>query len=128
MVKAYYRGSCNSSKQAFLWFEKYGINIEKIRMSKVSKEDLMRALSLNDKGIEGIVKRKSRISRGNKEQLSEIESMTLSEALDFLTKNTQLLQTPIIIEDNKALVGFNIDDIRQFLPKEYRRNSNFKKY
>lgn len=124
MIKAYYRGSCNSSKQAFLWFKKHGIEIEKIRMSKISKEVLIKTLSLNDKGIDGIVKRKSKISKDNKEQLSKIESMTINEALDYLIINSQLLQTPIITGKNKALVGFNIDDIRQFLPKEYRRNSN----
>ena len=33
-----------------------------------------------------------------------------------------VLQTPIIIDGNNYLIGYNEDEIRKFLPKEYRRH------
>lgn len=47
--------------------------------------------------------------------------MPLNEALKLLCDHPKLLRRPIIISDSKIQVGFNEDDIRQFIPRPVRR-------
>jgi regulatory protein spx len=39
----------------------------------------------------------------------------------YSQENPELLKTPLILEGNKLLVGYNKEQIRIFLPKIYRR-------
>ncbi|MFK4881504.1 MULTISPECIES: ArsC/Spx/MgsR family protein [Lactococcus] len=50
-----------------------------------------------------------------------MEYLSFSEALDFLISHPHLFQTPIITNDHTPLIGYNENEIRKFLPKEYRR-------
>lgn len=121
MIRIYYKKGCNSTKRALSWFEKYQIKVDMHNINKISKEDIIEILILNDKGIDGIVKNSSRISPKNRIRLNKIRKMNFNECIDYLTMNPKLLQTPIIIGKKKYLIGFDINKIRQFLPKKYRR-------
>lgn len=46
--------------------------------------------------------------------------MNMDDALEYIRYNPDMLQTPIIFEKNKLLVGFHIEEIRQFIPSIYR--------
>ena len=48
--------------------------------------------------------------------------MTLNEALDYLLSNSDLLPTPIIMDEKNFLIGYNENEIRKFLPKKLRRS------
>lgn len=122
MIKIYYRGSCSSSRRVLSWFEKYNIEVQKHQISKVEKSDLLKILQLSDRGLQDILKRPGKSSPIIQKSLSYLESLSFNEALDFLLYNPQVLQTPIIIKNDNFLVGYNEDEIRQFLPKEYRRH------
>ncbi|KXT60325.1 ArsC/Spx/MgsR family protein [Lactococcus sp. DD01] len=50
--------------------------------------------------------------------------MNFDAGIDFLLDNPELLQSPIVIDSNKYMIGFNSDDIRQFLPKKFRKISS----
>ncbi|MFQ6324169.1 ArsC/Spx/MgsR family protein [Lactococcus garvieae] len=49
--------------------------------------------------------------------------MILNEAINYIKVNPDFLRSPIIIEKDKVLIGYNPEQIRMFLPKEYRRKS-----
>nr|WP_285004996.1 ArsC/Spx/MgsR family protein [Lactococcus garvieae] len=51
-----------------------------------------------------------------------MELLSFNEALDFVLSHPYVLQTPIIIDGKNYLIGYNEDEIRKFLPKEYRRH------
>ena len=121
MIRIYYRGSCFSSKRAFAWFEKYNIHVEKKRISKLDKKELIELLSLSNEGLKEILKSAGRSSKGVQELIDRVMGLSFNESLDFLIAHPEILQTPIIMGDNKLLIGYNEDEIRQFLPKEYRR-------
>ncbi|WP_285046977.1 ArsC/Spx/MgsR family protein [Lactococcus petauri] len=61
-------------------------------------------------GLKAIVKRPGKSS-------SEVK-----EALDFILSHPYVMPTPIIMEGNNHFIGYNEDEIRIFLPKEYRRH------
>lgn len=122
MIKVYFRGSCGSSRRAFSWVEKYNINVQKYQISKMTRSDLVKLLKLSDEGLKDIVKRPGKSSSEVRDAITYMELLSFNEALDFVLSNPYVLQTPIIIDGNNYLVGYNEDEIRKFLPKEYRRH------
>ncbi|MGY0181277.1 ArsC/Spx/MgsR family protein [Lactococcus garvieae] len=121
MIKVYCKKGCGSTKRALDWFRKYQIEIKTFRINHISDDDLVEILSVSTKGFASIVKSSSRISSKNKQKLINLKDMNFNEGIKYLIENPNLLQTPIILGEKKSLVGFNPDDIRQFLPKKYRR-------
>lgn len=122
MIKVYYRGSCGSSRRAFAWFEKYNINVEKQQISKMTRNDLIKLLQHSDEGLKAIVKRPGKSSSEVKDALKYMEHLSLNEALDFILSHPYVMPTPIIMDGNNHFIGYNEDEIRLFLPNEYRRH------
>lgn len=123
MIKIYYRGSCASSKNAIKWFEIRQMEFKIIKIRDISRVELIKVLSLTDKGIYGIVKNpdNSKITSLYIKKIRSINAMNFNEALSYLEENPAFLKTPIIIGDNKCMVGFNNESIREFIPRKYRR-------
>lgn len=88
----------------------------------MSREDLFNLLKLSDGGLKEIVKRSWKCGSEVKESLKYMERLSFNEALDFLLSHPNVLQTPIIMEEPNYLIGYNEDEIRKFLPKEYRHH------
>lgn len=122
MIKIYYRGSCGSSHRALDWFKKYNINVQKLRISEINRDDLLKLLQHSSEGIKDIVKNPVMCCTEVKNSLKFMEQLSFNEALDFLILHPHVLQTPIIMDDPKHFIGYNGDEIRVFLPKEYRRH------
>ncbi|WP_285015615.1 Spx/MgsR family RNA polymerase-binding regulatory protein [Lactococcus garvieae] len=122
MVKVYYRNRCTSSKRAIQWLNDYDIDISKKNMQEISNDELVNILSSTNNGISDILRNYKKFSSYKKLKVDVLKEMTFNEALDFLKKNTDIIQTPIIIEEKKILIGYNSEQIRMFLPKEYRRS------
>ncbi|WP_431734228.1 ArsC/Spx/MgsR family protein, partial [Lactococcus formosensis] len=57
---------------------------------------------------------KAFVSKGFKFEQGSVE-------LKKADRNAYLLRSPIVLDDNKVQVGYNMDDLRQFFPREYRR-------
>lgn len=122
MITLYYRGSCNSSQRALAWFESNKIKVNIKKMSSITEKDLITLLSLTNKGIEEIVKGSSKCSPETNLKISKLYEMTLNEGICYIRKNYDILQSPIILEKNKFLIGYNVDEIRKFIPRSYRVN------
>ncbi len=84
----------------------------------MSKEDLIKILSLTENGLEDIIAVRGKTYL-NLEQ--EFESLSLEEAIRLIQKNPRLLKRPLIFDDNRLLVGFNEEGIRAFVPTEVRK-------
>lgn len=123
MIKIYYKGSCGSSRRAISWFEKYNIDVQKQQISKITRNDLVKLLKYSDEGLIDILKRPGKSSTEVKYALRYMELLSFNEALDFLLSHPYVLQTPIIMDERNHLIGYNVDEIRKFLPKEYRRHN-----
>ncbi|MGL4248159.1 MAG: ArsC/Spx/MgsR family protein [Lactococcus garvieae] len=122
MIKVYYRGSCGSSRRTLSWFKKYNMDVKKLQISKMTRNDLVKILQLSDGGLKDIVKRPRKSRSEVRDALKYMELLSFNEALDFVLSHPYVLQTPIIMDGNNHLIGYNEDEIRKFLPKEYRRH------
>lgn len=122
MIKIYYSRRCHSSQRALSWLKKYDLNIQKKKITSISKKDLLNLLQFSDEGLKDILKRPERSGSKVSNSLNYIDSLSLNDALDYIITNPDTLQTPVIIDGKNYLVGYNEYEIRKFLPKEYRRH------
>lgn len=120
MIKVYLSGSCSSCRKARKWLRKRQLEFMEINLSStvMSKEDLIKILSLTENGLEDIIAVRGKTYL-NLEQ--EFESLSLEEAIRLIQKNPRLLKRPLIFDDNRLLVGFNEGGIRAFVPTEVRK-------
>ncbi|MZJ92947.1 Spx/MgsR family RNA polymerase-binding regulatory protein [Collinsella aerofaciens] len=120
MIRLYTQSSCHSSRVARQWLEAHGIEFKEKNFSVDSPtvHDPKRILSLTEHGVDDII---SARSKDYPEIAPKLPEMPLNEALKLLCDHPKLLRRPIIISDSKIQVGFNEDDIRQFIPRPVRR-------
>ncbi|MFQ6324139.1 ArsC/Spx/MgsR family protein [Lactococcus garvieae] len=123
MIYLYCRRRCISSIKAIQWFNKYGLKVCVKFSGQISREELITVLASTDKGISDLLKHHSHCSDVELSKHYLIKKMKLNQAIDYIKVNPTLLKSPIIIENNKVLIGFNQDQIRIFLAKVYRRKS-----
>lgn len=121
MIKVYYDKRGTSSRRALAWFKKYNIEVEKINICDIQKKDLIQMLSFSNEGIPEILKRSTKSSLETKQKIAFLMGLPLEQGYRFLTCHPEVLQTPIIIDRGKYLVGYNEEEIRKFLPKAYRQ-------
>lgn len=97
-----------------MWFERYGIDFEKQNISQITIDDLLKILSLTTEGMNELFKNPERINHKNEEELEKVADMKLKSALYYLKMNTSLFKTPIILDENNYLIGYNSAEIRRF--------------
>lgn len=122
MNTIYHRSSCTSSKNTITWFKKYGIPVEVVSIENITNEALIKLLSLTKGGIDDIIKNKTRSNSVVVHKVEYLESLSFNEALEYLLKNPILLKSPLLIGENRYMIGFHSENIREFIPKSYRRH------
>ncbi|WP_407350381.1 ArsC/Spx/MgsR family protein [Lactococcus garvieae] len=121
MITLYYSLSSTSSKQAMNWFKSRDMKICKKRGYDISREDILRVLSLSETGFSEFLKSRGNTGRETQEKLAFVESLSFSEAIDYVLAHPEIIRLPITFDDKRLLVGFNGEEIRQFIPKAYRK-------
>ncbi|MFQ6324185.1 ArsC/Spx/MgsR family protein [Lactococcus garvieae] len=119
MLRLYYDLRNSSSRKAIEWFKSMNIEISIKRIQSITRGELLHALYLSDDGFTAILKGKA----GNdiERMKNEVQQMNFSEAVDFILVHTELLKVPIILDENKLMIGFNSEEIRKFTSRAYRR-------
>jgi regulatory protein spx len=120
MIQMYITSSCSSCRKAKKWFEKYHIDFKEknIFAMRLTREEIFEILRHTENGFEDIISDRSKIV---KESNVDFDAMSINELADYIIDHPTMLRRPIIIEDDKLLVGYNEDEIRMFFPKELRK-------
>lgn len=128
MIRIYYHNRNNKSYWCALnWFKRYGIEVEKKHISKLSRADLIKLLSFTDWGIDEVVKRSNKCSEKVRDEIEYMKGMTFDQAIEFLISHPSVFQTPIIFEEKNYMIGYNEQEIRKFFPKSYRFRKHTRK-
>lgn len=119
MIKVYTSPSCSSCRKVKKWFFDNDIPfIEKNILGPTFQEkDVYDILSKTENGVEDIIAKRSKIVM---ESGVDIDSMTIKQLVKFVLDNPTVLKRPIIVDDNKMVVGYNPDEIAVFIPKAKR--------
>lgn len=113
MIILYYTISNSSCRKATKWFETHDISITSKKLKQICKKDLLRALALSNNGFDDILKKQVN-------QVHQVYSMSFNEGVDYILKNPEVLRVPLIISENKLVLGYNSEDIRVFLSQSQR--------
>lgn len=120
MVKIFTTNSCSSCKKAIQWLKDHKIEyVEKNLFTEpITRDDIRVMLENTENGFEDIISTRSKIIST---QNIDIDSMSYNQLIEFIINNPSILRRPIIVDDAKLQVGYNDDDIRVFIPKEFRK-------
>jgi len=120
MVELYLSPSCTSCRKARAWLTDHKVPYQEHNIfTQPLKEDALRSiLSKTENGTEDLISMRSKIFQ--KLNL-DVESLSMNELIKLIEENPSLLRRPIIVDDKRMQIGFNEDDIRVFLPRDYRR-------
>lgn len=121
MIRFYYDFRNASSRKAIEWFKSMNIEISTKRIQNIPREELLHALYLSERGFTDILKGKGKAGSDIERMKNEVQQMNFSDALDFILVHTDLLKVPIILDENKLMIGFNSEEIRKFTSRAYRR-------
>jgi regulatory protein spx len=82
-------------------------------------------LTLTDNGFSDLLKGSGKDIDLLAEVMSEDDSVT--DWVDYIAEHLGVLKFPILLGENKLMVGYNSDEIRKFIPQKVRdaqRNMN----
>ena len=119
MIKLYMSPSCSSCRKVKKFFEDEGIPYQEknIFNATLDPNELKDMLRKSENGTEDIISKKSKIIKEGK---VDVDSMTITEMIDFIRKNPSVLKRPIMIDDRRMQVGYNKEEIRTFIPRAKR--------
>lgn len=120
MISIYTVPSCSSCKKAEEWLRAHKLKYKKINMltDDISPDEIKRILSLTEDGTEEII---SRRSKAYQRLNIDFDAISISQLIGLIEENRTLLRRPLIFDEKRLQVGYNEDDIRKFLPRDFRR-------
>jgi regulatory protein spx len=79
-------------------------------------------LFLCENGFEDIIIPEYKTAKDNKIAYDILsDDIETEEMIDTILKYPAMLKYPIVFDEKKILIGYNSEDIRMFLPREYKR-------
>ena len=119
MVKLFTTPSCTSCRKAKAWLEEYDIPYTEQNMAHkpLNTNDLKAIMRLTENGTEDII---SKQSKAFKQLEVDLDDLSMGEMFELIQANPTLIRRPIIIDDKRLQIGYNEDEIRQFVPREIR--------
>ncbi|KZK41034.1 arsenate reductase [Lactococcus cremoris] len=120
MIDLYLSPSCTSCRKARAWFQSHKVPFveHNILTQPMTTNDLRQILTKTENGTEDIISTRSKVFQ---KLAVDVDNLTINELLDLVTEFPSLLRRPIITDSKHLQIGFNEDEIRAFLPREYRR-------
>ena len=111
--------SCTSCRKARAWLKEHQIPFEErnIFAKPLKIDEIKQILQMTEDGTEEII---SKRSKAYQELTVDIDSLSLGQLLELLQATPGLFRRPIILDDKRLEVGYNEDEIRQFLPRQVR--------
>ena len=86
--------------------------------SPLTHDELMKILSYTENGTEDIISTRSKVFQ----KLNiDVDDLTIKELIQLISEYPNLLRRPIIMDNKRMQIGFNEDEIRAFLPRDYRK-------
>ena len=120
MIVIYTSPGCASCRKVKAWLKENGLPfVEKNIFSvALNRTEIMYLLKRSENGADDIISKRSKIIQ---EQQVDLESMSVSELVDFIIANTSVLRRPLILSDRQFQIGYDSEEIESFLPDKLRK-------
>ncbi|MES1052517.1 transcriptional regulator Spx [Bacillus thuringiensis] len=119
MVILYTTASCASCRKAKAWLEEHQIDyIEKnIVSNSMTVDELKSILRLTEEGATEIISTRSKTFQ---DLNINIDELSLNEFYTLIIEHPLMLRRPIMLDEKRLQIGFNEEEIRNFLPRSVR--------
>ena len=120
VIDLYLSPSCTSCRKARAWLQSHKVPFveHNILTQPMTTNDLRHILTKTENGTEDIISTRSKVFQ----KLDvDVDELSVSNLIDLISKNPGLLRRPIILDNKRMQIGFNEDEIRAFLPRDYRK-------
>lgn len=119
MIKLYGSASCNSCRKAKAWLEEQGLDFEErnIITDPLTKRELKEILAMTETGTEEIIATRSKVYH---KFSFDFNDLSLNKLVEIIEENPSLLKRPIVMDEMRMQIGYNEDEIHQFVPREVR--------
>jgi regulatory protein spx len=120
MTVTIYGLGCKSTKKARQWMINNEIPFleRNLRDEPLTVPELQEILQMTTDGTDDIIAKKS---APYKTMNIDFDELSLLELLELVHKQPRLLKSPLIVDHKKLQVGYNEEEIRQFLPRKTRK-------
>lgn len=120
MVTLYTSPSCTSCRKARAWLEENAIPYTERNVFKepLSRDEIKNILRMTEDGTEEIISTRSKLFA---ELDVKLDDLSLSQLIEMIQQQPALLKRPLMIDEKHMQVGYNVDEIRRFLPHEVRQ-------
>ncbi len=86
--------------------------------SPLTADELKAILTLTENGTDDLISTRSKVFQ----KLNvDVDDLSISELIQLIETYPSLLRRPIILDNKRMQIGFNEDEIRAFLPRNYRK-------
>ena len=121
MVTLFLSPSCTSCRKARAWLINHEVAFDErnIITSPLTLDELMNILSHTENGTEDIISTRSKVFQ--KLNIDVDIQKSIEELIQLISEYPNLLRRPIIMDNKRMQIGFNEDEIRAFLPRDYRK-------
>lgn len=121
MIKLFVSPRSSSSRKARAWLKDHHLAFveQNVATNHLSFTDFKQILYLTENGTEDITCTRSKAYAKLKAQLTG-NHLSLKELLALINQHPSLLRCPLIVDDRRLQIGYNADDIRQFIPRKVR--------
>ncbi|GAB4071912.1 Spx/MgsR family RNA polymerase-binding regulatory protein [Barrientosiimonas marina] len=119
MTVTIYGTPCLSARKAKEWLTDHAIPYAERNTAKVplTLHELQAILRLTLNGTDDIISTRSNVYKDLQEDIS---TLSLKQLLDLIQTHPGLLRNPIMIDEKRLQIGFNAEEIRQFIPRKMR--------
>ena len=120
MIVIYTSPGCASCRKVKAWLKENGLPfVEKNIFSvALNRTEILYLLKRSENGADDIISKRSKIIQ---EKKIDLDSMSVSELVDFIIENPSVLRRPLILSDRQFQIGYDSEEIDSFLPEKLRK-------
>lgn len=82
---------------------------------EITYREIFQLIYLSGLDVPDILRKSNKYSLLQQKKKRKLNKLRFSESLSFLERHTELLKVPIILSNEKALSGYNEQQIKSFL-------------
>lgn len=123
MIRVYTAPGSRSGRLVVRWLKENNLSfIEKnIFSSDLHINEIREILERCENGTDDIISKNSKIIKAYK---IDFNNMKMEDLINFIKNNPSILKRPIIMDEHHFLVGYNVEEIRIFIPRSQRRKNS----
>ena len=113
MIKIYHNPRCSKSREGVKLLEESGVDFEIIKYldNPIEKEEIESLLQLLGISAEKLVRKNEKIWKEN----FKGKELTEDEIITAMQENPKLIERPIVVKGNKAVIGRPSENINELI-------------